>query len=371
MSDLALFGAIIGLIVLIFLTLRAMPVWNDTLKTYTIAGQCIDTQSQFANFRNLLDGGDFSMNPFQRGTAQGSNITNTTTYGPDRWAFKGGGAGSAIQWSQTADTNVPGFNNSLTFQRASGNTDVNALTMVQCLETADSVRLQGQQIVFSLWMRSGANYSGGAVTIQVISGQGTNQSATSMIAGTWTSQANIINTTQALTSTMTRYTFTGTVPAATTQVGVLLQWTPTGTAGANDTIILNGLQLEIGGAASQFEHRDIEVELALCQRYYFRATEVNGAMFATGIPTAVNTQAYSIWLPTPMRAAPTVTWTVGGFKLTIDGVSGTTPTTPAAGTAHSLTIIQLTTANTLTAAAHAIGLFGTGTTGFIDASADL
>jgi hypothetical protein len=80
-------------------------------------------QSPFATraaFRNLLDGGDFTVNPFQRGVSQAANISNTLTYGPDRWAFLGG-ASSAIQWSQQSDQSVRGFNNSLRWQRASGN----------------------------------------------------------------------------------------------------------------------------------------------------------------------------------------------------------------------------------------------------------
>lgn len=321
--------------------------------------------------KNLLDGGDFTVNPFQRGTLQASDIANTVTYGPDRWAFKGG-ASSTINWSQVADTSVAGFGNSLKWQRKSANADTAAFNLCQVLESADSIRTQGQFLTLSFWAKTGANYSGGALTVQLASGTGTNDTAANLLTAAWAGQANAINATQTLTSTMTRYTFTSTaIPATATQLGVIFQWTPTGTAGADDSITINGVQLEFGQGAGDFEHRDVEIELALCQRYYFRVKEVNGATFAIGAPAVgANLQTYSVWLPTPMRTAPTVTWTVGGFKLIIDGAANAAPTTPAAGAAHSPTIITLSTSNTLTAAAHSIALVGTGTTGFIDASAD-
>src|SRR5271166_4351012 len=59
----------------------------------------------FANLRNLIDGGDFSINPFQRnipGLATGGVITTpisaTPTYFADRF-FAVGAAGSAILMS--------------------------------------------------------------------------------------------------------------------------------------------------------------------------------------------------------------------------------------------------------------------------------
>jgi hypothetical protein len=323
--------------------------------------------------RNVLDGGDMNVNPWQRTTSI-TGIANTVTYTADRWFAYSAGSGGSVSVSQVADTTVLGFSNNLKLQRALNNTNTSAISLGQVLETLDCVRLQGQKVTLSFYAKNGANYSGGALTVAVNhSTTAGNDTAAHLVAAStnWQSVPTIINTTQALGTTKTRYQFTGTVPNNATQLGVLFTWTPTGTAGADDSVSFDGLQLEAGSGATPFEHRDIELELALCQRYYVRFVEVNGAMFATGVPTGANTQAYSIYLPTPMRAAPTVTWTVGGFKTNTDGAGNATITTPAAGAAHSLTVITLTSANTLTAAAHSIGLFGTGTTGFIDASSDL
>jgi hypothetical protein len=341
-------------------------------KTIGSTGQAVQP-NLLANFRNMIDGGDFTTNPWQRGTSQAADITSTLTYAADRW-FIVAGASSAIDWSQVADATIAGFNQAFKIQRKAANADLSKVSVGQVFESADCIKTQGQLVTLSFWAKKGANYSGGNLTVALNhSTTAGNDTAAHLVAAStnWQAVPTVVNTTQALTTAWVRYTFTGAVPATATQLGILFQFTPTGTAGSDDSISIQGVQLEIGATATPFEHRDIEVELALCQRYYVRFTEANGAVFGMGAPSAVNTQFYSVYLPTPLRSNPTVTWTVGGFKLNIDGGgSTTTPTTPAAGATHSPTVITLTTANTLTAAAHSIALVGTGTTGFFDASAD-
>jgi hypothetical protein len=325
---------------------------------------------QQANFRNILDGGDMTTNPAQRGTSQAADITSTVTYGPDRWAFKGG-ASSAINWSIAADTAVVGFSKSLKFQRKSGNTDVTALNLVQVVETADSIRFQGRRVTFSFWAKAGANYSGGSLTVKVESGTGTDQSAANMIAGSWTGQTDVVSTTQAITTTMTRYQFTGTVPAGCTQLGVQITWTPVGTAGADDSVTLNGFQLEDGGAATPFEHKDIELELALCQRYYVRFSEpANGVVISgAGMINGGNVQQVTLPLPTTMRTAPTVTVSAGSLKFNIAGTPTAVGGGFAAGTTH--TQVMVTVVGTVTATSgQATALQGGGGSGYVEASAD-
>jgi hypothetical protein len=320
------------------------------------------------NFRNILDGGDFTTNPWQRGTSF-TGITNSVTYGADRW-FAIGGASSSISVTKTAVTTIPGFGQALKFQRANANADTTAINLGQVCETADSIRMQGQKVTFSFWALAGANYSGGAATAKVISGTGTDDTAANMASGSWAGSANVVSGSFTPTTTWQRFQFTGTVAAAATQLGVLLSYTPTGTAGANDWIEFMGFQLEEGPIASPYEFKDVEVELALAQRYFFQLNEANGANVCTGAPTGSNTQGYSIWLPTPMRVAPTVVVTVGGLKVIVDGGAAAAATGLTAGTAHSPSIISLASTVTLTAAAHSILLQGSSTTGKITASAD-
>jgi len=294
-----------------------------------------------ANFRNAIDGGDFTINPWQRGTSF-SAIANTLTYTADRW-FAVGGASSSISVSQQAQTDVAGFGNSLRWGRGAG-TNTATIYLGQALETNDSVRFQGRQVTLSFWAKAGAQFSAAssALTVQVISGTGTNQSAANMNAATWTGQANVVNTTQALTTTATRYTFTGTVPAGCTQLGVQFSYAPTGTNNTTDTVDFYGVQLEDGSGATPFEHRDLEVELALCQRYFFQINEpASGVIVGAGMISATNAETIFIPLPVQMRAAPTVTVSAGSFKFNIAGTATAVGGGFAAGTTHTANYISV------------------------------
>ncbi len=335
---------------------------NTSWAALTVAG------SPFAqnNWRNLIDGGDFTINPWQRGTSF-TGISTTLTYTADRW-FAVGATTSSISVSQVANTTVAGFSQSLVFGRGSGDTHTAQISLGQVLESADSVRMQGQPVTFSFYAAAGANFSASALNVQVISGTGNNQSAANMIAGSWTGQTNVINTTTALTTTMTRYSFTGTVPAGCTQLGVQLSYTPVGTAGGNDNVAFEGIQLEAGGL-SVFEHRDIEVELAICQRYAWVVPEpASGVQVAVGGANATaNNQTFYLAPPTQLRAAPTVTVTTGSFKVAASAPAATATISP--GTTHTPNAITVTSTVTQTVGGSA-ALVGGGGSGSIVASAD-
>ena len=165
----------------------------------------------FANFRNLIDGGDFSINPFQRnipGLASGGVIATpvaaTPTYFADRF-FASGEASSAIRMAAVADTSVPGFNQNLKISRQAGNSNVAAINVGQVVETFDALRCQGQTVTLSFWAKAGANYSGGALAVQAMAGAGVNQSAASLVAGTWTGQSAVISAAGATSAMIYRF----------------------------------------------------------------------------------------------------------------------------------------------------------------------
>lgn len=348
-------------------TLRVKKVTASQLPNY------LNAQLQgAANFRNLLDGGDATTNPFQRGTSK-SSISNTVTYCADRWAAVGG-ASSSISMSQQAQTDVAGFSDSLRWGRGGG-TDTATIYLGQVIETADSVKCQGLTVAFSFWAKAGAQFSAASslLTVQVISGTGTNDTFANMKAAAWSGQANVVNTTQAITSTATRYTFTGVVAATATQLGVLLSYAPTGTNNSTDTVDFYGLQLEIiptgTTAASPFEHRDIEVELALAQRYFFQINEpATGVVVGAGQIGSSNAEVIFIPLPVQMKSAPTVTVTAGGFKFNIAGTA-TAVSGFAAGATHTVNYISVIGTTTGTSG-QATLLIGSNSNGTIAASCD-
>jgi hypothetical protein len=142
-----------------------------------------------------------------------------------------------------------------------------------------------------------------------------------------------------------------------------------GTAGANDWVQLMGIQLEIGSQATPFEHRDIELELAIAQRYFFNIPEpASGVIVGAGMVTGASAEVIFIPLPVQMRAAPNVTVNSGSFKFNLAG-SPTAVGTFAAGATHTPNYISVTGTAAGTPGQGTL-LQGGGGSGFIQASAD-
>ena len=342
-----------------------------------------------ANFRNLLDGGDFTVNPWQRGTAF-TGITNSVKYTADRF-YAVGGASSSISVSSQGVTVVPGFSNALQFGRANANADTTPIVLGQIVETADAIRVQGQFVTFSFWAAAGALFSGAALNVALQYGTGSNQSAASLTSGSWTGQAypaltpnqtgGVAGTaglfgvgtlaTQVISSSWTRYSFTAFIPATATQVAVTVGYTPVGTAGATDYVQFEGFQLEIGQSVSPFEHRDVQVELEIAQRYCWVINEpALGVIVAAGGATqAANNQVFYMAAPVQFRAAPTVTVVAGTFKVCA-GAAAAAATGIAGGTTHTPNAISIVTTLTQTVGGSAT-LQGGGGSGTITVSADL
>ena len=355
---------------------------NDVLSL--LADGCIPFSGNLGNnFRNVLDGGDFSINPFQRNipglaTAGVINtaIAATPTYFADRW-FAAGGASSSILMAAVADTSVPGFTTDLKVQRQAANTNTAQINFGQVLESADVYRLQGQNVTFSFWAKAGANFSAANSTlgVQIVSGTGLNQSVATLLASGWTGQTNLpltangaSVTSQALTTGMVRYSFQATVPLAATQLAVLLNYVPVGTAGSDDSFYVNGLQLEVGANAAPFEHRDVQVELEIAQRYAWVIAEpAANSTIGSGYCTGASAQMFNIATPVQLRTIPTLTTSAGTLKVHTNGAPVATGAITTAATVNSLTI---NTAATSGATGQGCTLVGGGGSGYIVASAD-
>jgi hypothetical protein len=145
----------------------------------------------------------------------------------------------------------------------------------------------------------------------VNSGTSADQSLATFSAGPctgYTGNASVINGSQALTTTWTKYTFTGSVGSAAQEIGIAFGYTPTGTAGADDNIYITGIQLEKGTVATSFDWRPYGTELALCQRY-FQLWNAGWTGVSGGTSYSISSQ---VSFGTQMRSSPTVTLT--GFS---------------------------------------------------------
>jgi hypothetical protein len=277
----------------------------------------------FVAGKNKIINGDFGV--WQRGTS----FTANSVYGPDRWFLTGTTSSMAI--TQVTSSLPSSFQYAIKLQRNSGVTATDILSIAQPFETSNSIPLQGQTITLSFWAKAGANFSGsgGLGLIRLYSGTGTNQSAASQFGG-WTGYSEWQNSpTFAPTSTWTKFTSTGTVPANATQIGVRVGWSTVGTAGADDSLQITGMQIEAGSVATPFTTASgsIQGELALCQRYYFRtggsATYERVTTMGTGASSTTITATLAP--PVSMRIAPSA---VEFSTLTFwDGTGGLNPVT--------------------------------------------
>lgn len=266
-------------------------------------------------FRNRIINGD--MRIWQRGTTI-SNPTTSNFYTADRWGCNRNADISGATVSRDI-SGLSGFEYSLKLQRTAGNTATGSVYLYYSNESTNTYDLAGSPVTLSFWAKTGANYSGGSLAVQLFTGTGTDQRVYS-----YTGAAAPINTTQAITSTWTRYTFTGTVSSSATETGLTFFFTPTGTAGADDSVYITGVQLEAGSTATEFERRPIGTELALCQRYY----EVGGGSSnSLWSGYAVNTATYYYGVPfiVTKRVTPSI------YNITNAGSSGFPATSSSAG----------------------------------------
>lgn len=332
---------------------------SDTVRPETVMMPAIQIAgARPITFKNLIIGGDFSTNPWQRGTAFAA-IANTLTYTADRF-FAVGGASSSIAVSRQAVTDFPaqfGATHALRFLRTAANANTAVIRLGQALTSADSTRLAGRRVVLSFWAKAGANFSAAAsfLGLTVATGTGTDETAANLVAAAWTGYAaqslftaapGVVNVASpnggtfsgtqpqtvltpvtgiTLTTAWQRFQLVCDIPETARQIGILLNMTPVGTAGAADSYDIAGVQLEAVAAeqpyASLFERRSASLEALLCYRYAYVLNEkaTAAAVQANGMMSATNVQTVCIPLPIPMRTTPTVTVTAGTWRFNVAG----------------------------------------------------
>jgi hypothetical protein len=250
-----------------------------------------------------------AMQVWQRGTSVAVSGAFALTYAADRWGFfrTGFATGMTVSRQVTGDTtNLPFIQYAQRVQRDSGNTSTGIIYTLQNFESINSIPFAGKTVTFSFYARAGANYSAAssALSYNVSTGTGTDQN----LLNGYTGQANPISTTATLTTTWQRFTATAALSSSATQVGVGFNYTPVGTAGANDYFEVTGVQLEVGSVATPFHTyaATIQGELAACQRYYWRQTSTvaYGALSPYGTARGSTAAGVSIKNAVTMRVYP-------------------------------------------------------------------
>ena len=82
-------------------------------------------------------------------------------------------------------------------------------------------------------------------------------------------------------------------------------------------INITGVKLEVGTAATDYDHRSYGEELSLCERYYHRHTaNIAGAGICAGVVYNTTSAAAAYRYPTIMRTNPTLSYSdVGDFRV--------------------------------------------------------
>ena len=246
------------------------------------------------------------MQIWQRGTA----FTNLSyAYTADRWAA--GPFTGTQQVSQNASvpsTTGASFPYSLKLQRPSGSTSTAPFLIGQTIESINCYDLSGQSITLSFWAKAGANFSGATMGVQVNTGTVADQGGSSYY--TWTGLGGPINTGVTLTTTWTKYTFTGTVGAGVLEMIAVFFFTGTGTAGADDSFYITGVQLEPGPVATPFERKLYGQVLTDCQRYFVKLGGTTAYEdFGTGWFTTTTAMNFWATMPVQLRVIPTLVQT--------------------------------------------------------------
>jgi hypothetical protein len=248
-----------------------------------------------------------SFDIWQRGTSQSVTSSSTSFYGPDRWQIYRAATGSTVSRQATGDTtNLPNIQYSMRLQRDSGNTSTSNINAFNNFETVNSIPFSGKTVTLSFYARRGANFSATSniLTGWLRSGTGTDQNYASAYTG-----ANTVTFTDAtLTTTWQRFTCSGTIPTNATELAIQFQFTPTGTAGADDWAEITGVQIDVGSVATPFRRNSgtIQGELAACQRYYFRQTAAGiTEPYAQGFAYNTTGGYAVVAIPSNMRVKPT------------------------------------------------------------------
>lgn len=265
--------------------------------------------------RNRIING--AMEIAQRATTATGAYTSVYVYASvDRWAVFSPNSST----TQAQSTDVPaGFRNSFRVQRPAGNTGTGPLLFAQAIESVNCYDLSGQPVTLSFWAKRGTNYSGGNLSFTVITGTVADQGIG--LVGAWTGRQTPLTSSASITTTWTRYTITGTFGSGVLEAGVEFSWAGTGTAGADDSVYITGVQLEAGPFATPFERRSFGQELMLCQRYFYALP--NTSNLANGMwGSLYTTNAGRVWVkfPVPMRATPVMSGTATSNVFEIVGL---------------------------------------------------
>ena len=266
---------------------------------------------QLAGTRNVLTNGDFRIDQRYSGAAITVVAGTALGYTVDRWY-------AACTGANVTGQRVAGSGASLNTFRFTGAVGCTGITFAQRVEAADSYFLAGQTATLSVSLTNSllTSCSWAVYYANTADSFGTVAAPTRTL---------IASGSFAMSATEARRSASFAVPAAaTTGLEIVLSVG----AQSSGTWVINEAQVEIGGAATPFERRPIQAELARCQRYY----EAGTGRSTTYTPSAGTFGASSIFFAATKRVVPTVTFAfIPGSSSNISGANVNSATNNGVG----------------------------------------
>jgi len=312
----------------------------------------LSSTAQYTGFKNRIINGAMVID--QRNA--GASFTPTDqTYSLDRWKCRVSQASKyTVQQNAGSVTPPAGFKNYLGVTSSSaysiGASDYFAVQqIIEGLNTYDLAwgTASASTITISFWVRSSLTGTfGGSLmnsaevrsypfTYTISSSNTWEQKSITIVgdqSGTWLTTNGIglyvifgLGVGSTYSGTAGTWAASSTIFSATGATSVV------GTNGA--TFYITGVQLEKGSTATSFDYRPYGTELALCQRYYYRAkADDTSYLFGTGFATSATNGGFTGRFPVTMRISPSAleqNGTASHYTVQTGGVDRASSAVPA------------------------------------------
>lgn len=251
---------------------------------------------------------------------------STVSYTADGWYVLTGANEATTISRQTGNTN--GSSYACRVQRNSGQTGTATYVFGFPLDVDELKKMAGQSVLLQFNVSTGANWSptSGTLLVALFTGTG---APVKQYAGSYAGSVTAISGSTNLAQSAAATTIFSNIAAITSNIGqaeIQFQWTPVGTAGANDWFQVDDVDLRVvpaglSGAKPAFERSDFVWDLQRCQRHMAMSYDYGTALGSatlngiegginftrTGVPANISFPVH-ISFPGTMRATPTISY---------------------------------------------------------------
>lgn len=251
-------------------------------------------QEQFnligAGRRNLLINGDFQVS--QRGDFTSASSATNGEYFVDRWYAD---TNTTINKQQTTGIDLDGTPAITKGVKLTATASASAYVGIR-QKIENPTQYVGRTLTYSGYVRS--NNPNARLTTFIADTAGTTNQVVSSNAHSGNGQWEKLSVTFSMTSNATSAWFVSAFISSSAVGNVSIS--------SGDYIEVTMLQMEISKVATPFEHRSYGEELALCQRYFYRAADGTGNSLGLGVNYTSTYMMGAVYFPVTMRSTPSL-----------------------------------------------------------------